>query len=68
MNAEAIIGYSEAAFLSVGLLAIFLLMVRVFHPANRQTMKDHANSIFRGEDAPEPLEPGRDAARQDHNG
>ena len=72
MTAEALIGYSEAAFLAVGLLAILLLMVRVFHPANRQKMDDHANIIFRGEDSPEPLEPGRRdgqlSARQDHHG
>ncbi|MFK7792074.1 MAG: hypothetical protein AB8B88_05310 [Devosiaceae bacterium] len=69
MNAESLIGWSEAAFLTVGLLAIALLMVRVFHPANREKMNDHANIIFRGEDAPEPLEPGRisphSTARQD---
>ncbi len=70
MSAEALIGYSEAAFLAVGLLAILLLLVRVFHPANREAMKDHANIIFRGEDAPEPriAEPqnaSRSAAGQD---
>jgi cbb3-type cytochrome oxidase subunit 3 len=76
MSGEAIIGYAEAAFLAVGLLAILLLIVRVFHPANRKKMDDHANIPFRGEDAPEPRpEPGatpqdagRTAARQDHNG
>ncbi len=73
MSAEALIGYSEAAFLAIGLLAILLLIVRVYHPGNRRNMDDHANIIFRGEDAPEPRlpepqEPGREAARQDHNG
>jgi hypothetical protein len=67
MSSEALIGYSEAAFLAIGLLAILLLLVRVFHPAN---MDDHANIIFRGEDAPEPRtpenhEPSRNTARQD---
>lgn len=68
MSGEAIIGYAEAAFLAVGLLAILLLIVRVFHPANRKKMDDHANIPFRGEDAPEPHQAGRDTARQDHNG
>lgn len=73
MNAEALIGYSEAAFLTIGLLAILLLIVRVYHPANRRNMDDHANIIFRGEDAPDPrtpdsLEAGRVSARQDDNG
>lgn len=70
MSSEALIGYSEAAFLAIGLLAILLLLVRVFHPANRAKMDDHANIIFRGEDAPEPRmpdnhEPSRNSARQD---
>lgn len=76
MSAEALIGYSEAAFLAVGLLAILVLIARVYHPASREAMDDHANIIFRGEDAPEPRpEPsaapqdaGRHTARQDDNG
>ncbi|MFN3170040.1 MAG: cbb3-type cytochrome oxidase subunit 3 [Hyphomicrobiales bacterium] len=77
MSAEALIGYSEAAFLTVGLVAILFLIIRVYHPGSREAMDDHANIIFRGEDAPEPRsevgsqtpqDAGRTAARQDHNG
>jgi hypothetical protein len=35
MNAETLIGYAEAGFVAVGLLAIILLMVRVFHPSSK---------------------------------
>ncbi|MEM6711149.1 MAG: hypothetical protein AAF590_02580 [Pseudomonadota bacterium] len=58
ITAEALIGYSEAGFLAIGLLAILLLIARVYHPANRATMNDHATSIFRGEDAPDPRPDG----------
>ena len=71
MSAESLIGWSEAAFLTIGLIAILFLIARVYHPASRQAMDDNANIPFRGEDAPEPRdtrEPGRIPARQDQNG
>lgn len=68
MTAEALIGWSEAAFLTVGLMAIALLIFRVYHPGNRQDMKDHANIIFRGEDAPDPRQPEPRTSRQNHHG
>jgi hypothetical protein len=68
MSAEALIGWSEAAFLTVGLLAIALLVLRVYHPGNRRTMEDHANIIFRGEDAPDPRLPEPSTSRQKHHG
>lgn len=68
MTAEALIGWSEAAFLTVGLLAILLLIVRVYHPGNRRNMDDHANIIFRGEDAPDPRLPEPSTSRQKQNG
>ncbi len=54
MNAETFIGWSEAGFLAVGLIAILFLIIRTYHPGSREAMNDHANIIFRGEDAPEP--------------
>ena len=70
MSAEALIGWSEAAFLAVGLVAILFLIIRVYHPESRQAMNDHANIIFRGEDAPgprpqSPSQPSGTPARQD---
>ena len=67
MSTEALIGYSEAGFLAIGLLAILLLIARVYHPANKSKMQEYATSIFRGEDAPEPPTTGRHDA-QDADG
>lgn len=57
MNAESLIGWSEAGFLAVGVIAILFLIIRTYHPGSREAMNDHANIIFRGEDAPEPRTP-----------
>ena len=68
MSPESLIGYSEAAFVVVALLAIVILVLRVYHPANRQAMNDHANIPFRGEDAPEPHDPETPTSRQKTHG
>ena len=68
MTAEALIGWSEAAFVVVGLLAIIVLIARVFHPANRSSMADHASIPFRGEDAPETVPSRHAVSRHDHHG
>ena len=68
MSPEALIGYSEAAFVIVGLVAIAFLILRVYHPGNRSAMDDHANIPFRGEDAPEPRDPETPTARQKTHG
>ena len=67
MNAETLIGYAEAGFVAVGLLAIILLMVRVFHRSSKRAMDDHANIPFRGEDAPQPRD-ASDSTRQTNHG
>ncbi|MEM6381810.1 MAG: cbb3-type cytochrome c oxidase subunit 3 [Pseudomonadota bacterium] len=68
MSAEALIGYAEAAFVVVGLLAIVLLLIRVYSPSNKKQMEDHANIPFRGEDAPEPPSSSPSSSRQKDDG
>lgn len=68
MTAEALIGYSEAAFLTVGFIAILMLLVRVYHPGSRQQMDHNANIPFRGEDAPDPHLTDDPHARQNTHG
>ncbi|MEM1286048.1 MAG: cbb3-type cytochrome c oxidase subunit 3 [Pseudomonadota bacterium] len=68
MTPEALIGYSEAAFVAIALVAIVFLVLRVYHPGNRDAMEDHANIPFRGEDAPEPPTNETPTARQKTHG